>query len=242
MAPLRRLPSLRPPGRAGWPHARSAGRRAHAVRAPGRRRVAAPRPGQPGVRRPGREPAGTAERGRRLGLHSVVVEGDRRREPRSRDPHDVLRRRPAGRDGHGVRRTDGAGRRGRHSAAPVGRRSNRASRWPIRARPMWPSCSESSGSPSPWSRCQPSSSTAATSTCRIVWLWWSDCASVLRPATSRRQTTQCSDWPPNSIPPSVRQRRSRESRRSTPERTPRRTGAFTERSSEPFGKVTCQDP
>ena len=50
-------------------------------------------------------------------------------------------------------------------------------------------CSGSSGSPSPWSRCRPSSSTAATSTRPTGWPWSSTCTSAARPATTRRPRT-----------------------------------------------------
>ena len=43
-------------------------------------------------------PRVAAQRGRRLGLHPLVLEGDRRRGPGARDPDDLLRRRAAGRD------------------------------------------------------------------------------------------------------------------------------------------------
>ena len=159
----------------GGPGARSARRRAHAVRARRRHGLAASRAGQPGVRRSGREPAGAAERGRRLGLHPVVVEGDRRRGPRTRDPDDLLRRGAAGRHGDGARRADGAGQRGRRSCGASWRRSSPASTWPTRPRPTPRSCSGSSGSPSRSRRCRPSSSTAATSTSRTAGPWWSVC-------------------------------------------------------------------
>ena len=92
MAVLRHVPPVRPSGSTGRGRARRAGRRADAVRARGDHGVAASRAGQPGVRRTRREPTGGVERGGRLGLHPVVVEGDRRRGPRPRDPDDLLRR------------------------------------------------------------------------------------------------------------------------------------------------------
>ena len=175
VAPLRRLPSLRPPGRAGRPG------RGLPVVVPTqfvleeRHGVAAPGAGQPGVRRTGREPSGAAERGRRLGLHPVVVEGDRRRGPRPRDPHDLLRRGAAGRHGDGARRADGSRAAWPPFCGASWRRSSPTSTWPTRARPTRRSCSGSSESPSRSSRCRPSSSTAATSTSRTAGPWWSVC-------------------------------------------------------------------
>ena len=170
------VPPVRPSGGTGWGRARRAGRRADAVRARGEHGVAASRAGQPGVRRTGREPTGGAERGGRLGLHSVVVEGDRRRGPRPRDPDDLLRRGAAGRHGNRARRADDAGQRGRDPAAATDDLPTRRSTWRTRARPTPPSSSGSSASPSRWSRCRPSSSTAATSTSRTGGRWWTACS------------------------------------------------------------------
>ena len=157
--------------RPGGPDRDVPGRGADAVRARRRHGVAASRAGEPGVRRAGREPAGGAQRGRRLGLHPLVVEGDRRGGPGARDPDDVLRRGAAGRHGDGARRADGAGQRGRHPAAPAGDLPARRRRWPTRPRRTRRSCSGSSGSRSGSSRCRPSSSTAATSTRRTGGRW-----------------------------------------------------------------------
>ena len=81
------------------------------------------------------------------------------------------------------------GQRGRHPAAPVGhaaarRRGGRPGRVPRRT-----SCWGSSGSPSPWSRCQPSSSTAATSTSHTAGPWSSACTSGAARGTTRRPRT-----------------------------------------------------
>ena len=60
--------------------------------------------------------------------------------------------------------------------------------------PRGASCSGSSASPSTWSRCRPSSSTAATSTSRTAGPWWSVCRRGAAPVTMPRPDTWCGGW------------------------------------------------
>ena len=84
-----------------------------------------------------------------------------------------------------------AGQRGRHPAAPAGHVPARRRRWPTRPRPTAPSCSDPRDLHRRWSRCRPSSSTAATSTSRTAGPWSSVCTNAAAPATRPRPRTWC---------------------------------------------------